>query len=262
MIYIGLRNWERARVCLENAITYPVRGDSQISRIMVEAYKKWILVGLLIEGKMPTLPRWTSNIAAKQFYIITKPYEAVAQLFDSASATRLKAEVDYAHQIWRQDFNLGLIMNVLAAYQQFQIKSLGDVYTRISIPEIHNLTQSAETGNKLPSTQHVETLVEEMIANGALRATLSSDVPRILTFASGGPVLSERDMQLELAAASQRIAALTSEIKQTDRVLTHDKEYIKYYQKHNKNKDSAHGTSMEIMDWKDEDEEDLMGGGY
>lgn len=37
---------ERARV-LENAITYPAR---EVSKIMVEAYKKWVLVGLLIEA--------------------------------------------------------------------------------------------------------------------------------------------------------------------------------------------------------------------
>jgi len=261
MIFIGLREWEKARVWLENAITYPLRGDAPTSRIMVEAYKKWVLVGLLIEGKMPNLPRWTSNNAAKQFHIIAKPYDALAELFVQPSAARFKAEVDFASNIFRTDFNVGLILNVVEAFQQFQIKNLGNVYTKISTPEIHELTESAGSGTQLANIQQLETLVSDMIANGALRATLSSDSPPVLTFASTGPVLSEEAMAQELSQAGQRITTLTNEIKQTDKLLTHDKDYIKYYQKYNKNKDGGQG-GQDAMDWKDEDEEDLMGGAY
>ena len=50
MVYIALGRWESALESLESAITYPVK-ESSVSKIMVEAYKKWILVGLLLEGQ-------------------------------------------------------------------------------------------------------------------------------------------------------------------------------------------------------------------
>ena len=264
MIYIGLQNWERARECLENAITYPLRGDAPVSKIMVEAYKKWVLVGVLLEGKLLPLPRWTSGIAAKQYHILGKAYDVLAQLFESATASRLKAEADAGARVWGNDYNTGLVVTVLAAYQKFQIKNLGKVYTKISIPEVHNQTQSAETGNKLPNAQAVDVLVRSMIGTNQLRASLSNSSPPILTFASTGPVLSEVEMQRELAQATQRITTLTNEIKKTDRVLTHDKEFIKYYQKYLKNKEAGDkaGNTDIVMDWKDEEDEDLMAPGY
>jgi len=264
-VYIGMQEWEKARECLENAITFPMRGDAQVSRIMVEAYKRWVLVGVLLEGKQIPLPKWTSGIAAKQYHLLGKAYEVVAHLFESSTASRLKAEVDAGRNIWVSDANLGLMRVVLAASQKFQIKNLGKVYTKISIPEVHSQTQSAETGSKLPNAQAVETLVRAMIGSNELRATLSNASPPILTFASTGPVLSEGEMKRELAAATQRILALNSEIKKTDRVLTHDKDYIKHYQKQLKDKSNAEkgGVSSDlIMDFKDDDEEDLMAAGY
>lgn len=265
MIYIGLQDWEKARECLENAITYPLRGDAPVSKIMVEAYKKWVLVGILAEGRFLPLPKWTSGIAAKQYHILAKPYEAIAQLFESASASRLKAEAEAGLRVWQGDFNLGLIHSVVAAYQQFQIKNLGTIYTKISIPEIHNQTQSAESGGKLPNAQAVDVLVRAMIGTNQLRASLSNGAPPILAFASTGPVLSEPEMQRELSAATQRIVNLTNEIKKTDRVLTHDKDFIKFHQKYLKNKEAADksGVTTDIaMDWKDEEDEDLMAPGY
>jgi COP9 signalosome complex subunit 3 len=72
MVYIGLRRWENALECLENAITYPTR---DASKIMVEAYKKWVLVGLLLEGKLLSLPRYTGSGAAKIYHNLAKPYD-------------------------------------------------------------------------------------------------------------------------------------------------------------------------------------------
>jgi COP9 signalosome complex subunit 3 len=262
MVYIGLRDWENALQCLENAITYPSK-DGFVSKIMVEAYKKWILVGVILDGGPRPLPKSTSSSAAKQYHILAKPYETVALLFETATASRLKAEVDAGVRVWQSDFNTGLLLHVLAAYQQFQIKSLANVYSKISIPEVLSQTTSAETGNKLPSVQAAESLIQGMITNGSLYATMGSapNSPSVLTFASPGPVLSEADMQRELAASTKRIHALTKEIKQTDRMLTHDKEYIKYVQKQKKSAKSGggdHGISGTDMDWNAGDDEDLM----
>lgn len=267
LIFIGLRNWEKALECLEDAITYPAK-DGACSKIMVAAYKKWVLVSLLLEGKPISLPKTTNNGAAKLYHILAKPYETVATLFETATAGRLKSEVDFGAHIWNDDCNTGLMLNVLAAYQKFQIRKLADVYSKISIPEIVNLTMSAETGNRT-STQMVENLIQSMIQDHTLQATMSSSPgkPSILTFTAGGPVLSEAQMKSELAATTQRIQALSQDIKVTDRLLTHDKEYVKHAAKMKKSaKDIMDRGDVSMkgneMDWNNNfEEEDLMAEG-
>lgn len=258
MVYIASRNWKRALQCLEDAVTYPAK-DNSISKIMVEAYKKWVLVNLLVEGKLMDIPKASS--VTKLYHTLAKPYESVARIFQLGTASRLKSEVEAAKHIWQNDCNTGLILNVLAAYQQFQIRNLAGVHNKISILEIHNLTMSAETGAKLPNPQAVETLVQNMIADGSLRGTLSnpSNQTSVLTFSQSSPILSEKQVQAELAASTLRIKSLTQEIRNTDRILTHDKDYVKHLQKQKKTTKIMHDQGIGgDMDWNGADDEDLM----
>lgn len=273
MVFIGLRNWETALQCLESAVTYPAK-EGSVSKVMLDAYKKWVLVGLLLTGKLLHLPRTTSASAARCYHVMGKPYETLAQIFENGTASRLKAEAEAASAIWRDDHNEGLVLHVLAAYQKFQIRGLAKVYSKISIPEVVSQTTSAETGLKLPSAQAGESLVQNMIRSGELHARLSppgASGPSILTFSLSGQVLSEHEMQRELTTSAERVKALTREVKQTDRMLTHDKEYIKYVQKQKKNPRGGPNSSHEFgdagTDWNDDadallEDEDIMSPAY
>lgn len=48
MIYMGLKKWKRALHFLEIVIVSPVVNN--VSKIQVDAYKKWVLVSLLYKG--------------------------------------------------------------------------------------------------------------------------------------------------------------------------------------------------------------------
>lgn len=50
MIYMALKEWNKASHFLELVMSMPSLGP--ISMIMVEAYKKWVLVGLIEAGKV------------------------------------------------------------------------------------------------------------------------------------------------------------------------------------------------------------------
>lgn len=63
MIYIGLRDWERALLFVEIVIASPAINTTSV--IQVEAYKKWVLVSLLLKGhvSLPSPPK-SNNITA------------------------------------------------------------------------------------------------------------------------------------------------------------------------------------------------------
>lgn len=50
MIYMAVKQWDRASHCLNIVVSSPTANS--VSKIMVEAYKKWTLVNLLGHGKV------------------------------------------------------------------------------------------------------------------------------------------------------------------------------------------------------------------
>jgi hypothetical protein len=61
MIYAALKNYDRALYFFEVAITTPALA---VSHIMLEAYKKYILVSLILHGKASD---WTSKLLSLIF---------------------------------------------------------------------------------------------------------------------------------------------------------------------------------------------------
>ena len=49
MIYIGLQKYREAARLLEYALSAPTNGGA-VNGLMLEAYKKWVLVACLVEG--------------------------------------------------------------------------------------------------------------------------------------------------------------------------------------------------------------------
>uniref|UniRef100_A0A8C2CCL1 COP9 signalosome subunit 3 n=1 Tax=Cyprinus carpio TaxID=7962 RepID=A0A8C2CCL1_CYPCA len=75
MIYTGLKDFERALYFFEQAITTPAMA---VSHIMLEAYKKYILVSLILHGKVQQLPKYTSQIVGRFIKVSAwTPYPAL-----------------------------------------------------------------------------------------------------------------------------------------------------------------------------------------
>ena len=122
MLYMGLKEWKKALLFLEIAMTSPAINNA--SKIQVEAYKKWVLVSLLYKGfvscvsllkfnelllthllKLPSMPKTISSQAAKQYSIIGRPYEGLAAVFiagikEEEGVKRLLEEARAGTQFW------------------------------------------------------------------------------------------------------------------------------------------------------------------
>jgi len=58
-IYTAMKRYSEALYMYEVVVTTPARA---VSIIMLEAYKKYILVSLIIHGKVAPLPKYTSQV--------------------------------------------------------------------------------------------------------------------------------------------------------------------------------------------------------
>ncbi|QSS63853.1 hypothetical protein I7I51_00913, partial [Histoplasma capsulatum] len=133
MVYMGLRKWDAAIHFLEVVISAPT--TNSVSIIMVEAYKKWVLLGLLETGKPLSMPKTVTPFTAKAYRSLAKPYDALADIFKSGNLSRLQAEITAGERIWLNDNNMGLVSQVLAAYQRFSIVKLEKTFASLSIPD-------------------------------------------------------------------------------------------------------------------------------
>lgn len=259
LIYCSRRQWLKALNAFERVVTYPTR-DQGVSKIMSEAYKKWVLVSLLSHGKSTSVPVGTGAGASKAYGSIGKLYKEVATVFEMESATDLREKMNANTKEWLDDGNTGLMQEVLAAYQEWQIVNLQSIYTKISISEIRQRTKSAQTGEHLPKDEDVVALIQNMVISGRLNGVIEKNDNQVsfLSFLPTSAALSEVDFARELAGTVTRLKTLQPVFKATNERLGTSKEYIKHLIKERQRAGDKDGdVSMEFG--PNNDEEDLMG---
>jgi COP9 signalosome complex subunit 3 len=100
MIYLALgqSRWEDARLYFEMVITSPTQNVA--TGYMLEAYRKWLLLGVLLNGKAPEMPKGVAPGASRTLQSAAKPYLALTSAFEQKDASNLKAEIDAGLKLW------------------------------------------------------------------------------------------------------------------------------------------------------------------
>lgn len=264
MMYCTKRNWAKAHAAFERVITFPTR-DGGTSKIMAEAYKKWILASLLHKGKLDSPPSYTAPAALKAFGTLGKHYTDIVALFDAEgpqAAGELKQQVESLGAVWHDDGNLGLIQEVLAAYQEWQILNLQHVYSKIAISDVRELTRSAQTGSMLENDDDAEALIQNMIISGTLKGVIekNDDDTAYLTFLPSSATFSEDEFAKQMTAAAVQIAELEPVLKATNERLGTSKEYIRHLVKEQRRSSEKNEQDPTLGFDSQVDDEDLMGG--
>ncbi|KAE8412035.1 hypothetical protein BDV36DRAFT_272592 [Aspergillus pseudocaelatus] len=162
MIYMALKRWDRAHHYLSIVISCPV--TNAVSKIMVEGYKKWLLVSLLRNGKLAAHPDVVSSHVIRAYQSLVKPYTSLADAFEKGDYQRLKAEA--AQSIWRLDNNTGLVHQVIKAFTKCMTLKLGRTFSALTMADV---TQQASDCSSL---REVESLVASLVMSGAFSAVL------------------------------------------------------------------------------------------
>jgi COP9 signalosome complex subunit 3 len=258
LAHLSKRDWASASAAFERICTFPTR-EFGCSKIMTDAYNKWVLTGLLLVGKLRSLPSTQGGMTPavlRSFGAMGKPYVALAKAFEKGAEeggpeqlrTAFEAE---GESFWEEEKNLGLVQEVLAHYQRHHILRLREVYSKISLEDIRLQTHSGETGKPLDSASEIETLLREMIASGMLAGVVEKpegategDGQGHLTFLSEGEELSEARFAAEILASAQRIGDLAPVVEATNERLGTSRDYVKYIAKEQrKDKEPGGGGS-------------------
>ncbi|KAK5137957.1 hypothetical protein LTR08_005753 [Meristemomyces frigidus] len=261
-VYIGLRNFTRARLFLEYVLLTPSQQHTA-SVLQVEAYKKWVLIGLLAEGKAYPLPRTHDTAVMKSIRALAKPYDVLSDCFEKRDWRKFHAEMDFGAQVWHEDGTLRMVREVCDALLRFRVMDLAKTYAAL---EVSRIASNCEFND-------AETLqmLQEMIRHGGLNASLTPGATAgeaVLRFhnTDSGPS-SARVQENELEAQTKRIDDLVTFVRDADRRLQLTKEYVEYQKRSKRQGSMMDGDPADLMDltWDapaptitDEGDEDIM----
>ncbi|KAF2996503.1 hypothetical protein E8E13_005690 [Curvularia kusanoi] len=257
MAYLGLRQFTKALHFLEHVLVMPAANVA--NGLMLEAYKKWVLLNCLVSGGAKSVPRSANATAIKQIRSASKAYEAVAEAYSHLNnMSKLKAQINAGAQTWAEDGNTGLIKAVSDSQMRAYVSRLSRTFSAIPVSNIaRNVGGSADE-----TAQYLETLIEEGHLNARLEQTDKPETAGIvlrffLDPAQGPLAKSEKQQQQALFEQTLRTNALADQVKDADYRLTLTKEYIENVRRQQK-RQGAQGDAMDTA-WDDgAEEEDIM----
>ncbi|OQE41794.1 hypothetical protein PENCOP_c004G07138 [Penicillium coprophilum] len=259
MVYMALKKWRNALHFLGIVISTP--STSSVSLIMVEAYKKWVLVGLLEKGKLCSPPSITVPHVTKVYQSLAKPYIILARAFERGDLKRLNAEIDAAKGVWCADNNVGLVSQVVGAFFSQTVIKLGKTFAALTVADLSKQVFPSPVCADITGSA-----VSSLIMSHALSATLvqTKDHARssMLRFSSINslPRLShELDLQSQLEQEMRLMETLVINLGETNNNLGLSDEYVDSL-----NKGQAWSGSSEVNPILGEEgglemDEDLMG---
>uniref|UniRef100_A0AAQ4P4P6 COP9 signalosome complex subunit 3 n=1 Tax=Gasterosteus aculeatus aculeatus TaxID=481459 RepID=A0AAQ4P4P6_GASAC len=163
MIYTGLKNFERALYFYEQAITTPAMA---VSHIMLEAYKKYILVSLILHGKVQPLPKYTSQIVGRFIKPLSNAYHEMAQIYTTNNPAELRGVVNKHGETFTRDNNTGLVKQCLSSLYKKNIQRLTKTFLTLSLQDMASRVQ-------LSGPLEAEKYVLHMIEDGEIYASIN-----------------------------------------------------------------------------------------
>mmetsp|Transcript_33653 Transcript_33653/g.94681 ORF Transcript_33653/g.94681 Transcript_33653/m.94681 type:complete len:422 (+) Transcript_33653:148-1413(+) len=157
-VYIGVKNFSKALQFLSLVFYVPGNGASTIS---VEAYKKYVLVSLLLNGKYVALSFGNGKGVQREVRHLCAEYHEIEA--DAKSMIWDNLEKKYKGCLSR-DGNYGLFKQVIVALKMHRVKRLQDTFITLSRQEVSARANIPE--------EEVEGLLVRMVKSGHVRVKL------------------------------------------------------------------------------------------
>ncbi|KAF2711703.1 hypothetical protein K504DRAFT_475490 [Pleomassaria siparia CBS 279.74] len=258
MSYIGARQFKKAKQFLEHVLVTPTNNIA--NGLMLEAYKKWVLVSCLVDGKYTATPRTANPQAIKQVRFASRAYEALATAFEQVNnLPKFRAQVNAGRDVWADDGNTGLVHELREQQVRFYVTGLSRTFSAIPLSNI----TGAVGGSVEEIASYVSTLITDGKLNAKMEQSSKAEVGVVLRFfldPTQGPLAkTEKQQQQALFEQTQRTNVLAEQVKGVDYRLTLTKEYIDQLKRNNKKSAGGVGDAMDTT-WDDGlDDEDVMG---
>jgi len=253
MIYASLKQYEKALYYFESCVTMPA---SVVSYIMLESYKKFILITLLVHGDKTkaclVLPKYTSEVIEKYMKPICKPYHELANAFYSNNSTDLNGVIGKNYDAFEADANTGLVTQVAMAQIKSNIKRLTKTFVTLSLEDV-------ATKAGLGSPKEAKEKIVSMIQERSIHAKVSEKDGMVQFLGNPGKFNSTK----ELARLEERVDAIilsNKEVKKLEEEIILSTKYIQKNSTRSDDMNISNGFGMNgSLGFEDNGEYDFEG---
>ncbi|KAK3588974.1 hypothetical protein CHS0354_043143 [Potamilus streckersoni] len=215
MIYAALKQYDKALCFFEIAVTTP---SMAVSHIMLEAYKKYILVGLILHGKVPNPPKYTSQVVARYIKPLCQPYHDLASVYACNNPADVRTVVDKHQETFNRDSNIGLVKQCITSVYKKNIQRLTKTFLTLSLTDMANRV-------KLSGPKEAEKYVLNMIEDGEIFATINQR-DGMVRFHDNPEKYNSARMLIRLDQEMQRCMQLDAKLKEMDREVAANPQFV------------------------------------
>lgn len=215
LVCIGLKKFRKAMDCFRVAIATPAIA---LSAVVVESYKKFVLVSLLETGELPAIPPYASNVVTRSLKPLCKPYHNLGQRFVDDDRAGLEREFATHLELLEADNNVGLAKQVLAAFTERRIKRLTNTYLTLSLDAIARNVE-------MDSAAEVEKALLSMIEKGAIHAQIEQS-SSMVRFLDSDEDCGSAQMTVRLEHEMQQIVQLSDRVQHLDAIIAKSPVYL------------------------------------
>mmetsp|Transcript_32961 Transcript_32961/g.51098 ORF Transcript_32961/g.51098 Transcript_32961/m.51098 type:complete len:420 (-) Transcript_32961:34-1293(-) len=211
MVYIGSKDFSRAIHFFKLAITIPA---SIGSSIMVESFKKLVMVSLIHYGTVPPFPPEIEGIVVRQIKNACALYIQCGETYANNDISKFKQFCEENQESFAQDRNLGLLMQVCESLYEKLILRFTKCFITLSLHDIAK-------GVQLESADIAEKYMLRMIEQGKICATINLQDGMVnfeeSSHSYSGEQTAELHKQIQKSIGlSRRLDGLRKEMKQSN----------------------------------------------
>lgn len=163
MIYSAVKNYERALYFFEVAVSTPALA---MSYIMLESYKKYILVSLILDGKINSIPKYSSQVIGRLMKPLSHAYHDLAAAYETSQSDEVRNVMNKYREVYSRDTNMGLVKQVAASLYKKNIQRLTQTFLTLSLADVANKVHLSGPGE-------AEKYILDMIKSGEIFASIN-----------------------------------------------------------------------------------------
>ncbi|CAG0885646.1 unnamed protein product [Cyprideis torosa] len=163
LLYGSLKRFDEALHFFEACVTTPAL---VVSHIMLEAFKKHILLSLLVRGEVRPLPKFAPQVVNRFLKPLSQPYCDLAKAFTELNTREFDHLVSTHQDIFAKDKNSGLVKQCQLALERKRVARLTATFVSLSLEDV-----AMKAG--FDSPQDAEWCILKMVLNREISARIS-----------------------------------------------------------------------------------------
>ncbi|XP_076331243.1 COP9 signalosome subunit 3 [Tachypleus tridentatus] len=215
MIYAAVKNYERALYFFEIAVTTP---SMAVSHIMLEAYKKYILVALILQGKVANLPKYASQVVGRFIKPLSQAYHDLATAYTTNNPDEIRTVINKHTDTFTRDSNMGLVKQCLSSLYKKNIQRLTKTFLTLSLTDMANRVQ-------LSGPKEAEKYILHMIEDGEIFASINQK-DGMVVFLDSPEKYNSPSMFKRLEEEMKKCIQLDEKLKQMDQDIAVNRKYV------------------------------------